>query len=277
MSEKEIKTEILEPLGVPTFVKSRTICILRVGSSSRASLPRGLVAHFSKTCKAGEVGFGYLNIAVVDLENWFVKSYVQARLDELGWSKDDNIKEGYYLFFDGRLAAFHNGKPDILSDGTAQLAALGGILSIFAENKIGENVANRVAKSRGVQSMISYFEEKIRWLRLSKIKIPIFAPSANQPKKKRFRKSARTRRKRTYQQAPLQKEEELRKAYELLKVSVNSTNKEIKDARKKLIRTWHPDRFQQNSFLGDFPEKQTKEINRAFDLIMESREEEWHT
>ena len=52
--------------------------------------------------------------------------------------------------------------------------------------------------------------------------------------------------------------------YEILGVSKNATQKEIRDAYKKLVKKYHPDLYQ-----GDkqFAEKRTQEINNAYDIL----------
>ncbi len=52
--------------------------------------------------------------------------------------------------------------------------------------------------------------------------------------------------------------------YEILGVSKNATQEEIKEAYKELIKKYHPDVYQ-----GDktFAEKKTKEINNAYDIL----------
>ena len=52
--------------------------------------------------------------------------------------------------------------------------------------------------------------------------------------------------------------------YETLGVSKNASDKEIKEAYKKLVKKYHPD-----VYTGDknFAEKKTKEINIAYDVL----------
>lgn len=56
--------------------------------------------------------------------------------------------------------------------------------------------------------------------------------------------------------------------YESLGVSKNASQKEIKDAYKKLIKKYHPDIYS-----GDkaFAEKKTKEINLAYDILSDEQ------
>lgn len=52
--------------------------------------------------------------------------------------------------------------------------------------------------------------------------------------------------------------------YEILKVSKNASNKQIRDSYKKLIKQYHPDIYKGNK---EFAEKITKDLNDAYDTL----------
>ena len=56
--------------------------------------------------------------------------------------------------------------------------------------------------------------------------------------------------------------------YEILKISKNATDKEIKESYKKLVKTYHPDLY-----VGDkeFAEKKIKEINEAYEILSDPK------
>lgn len=58
--------------------------------------------------------------------------------------------------------------------------------------------------------------------------------------------------------------------YEVLGVSKNASDEEIKAAYKKLARKYHPDNYSDNP-LSDLAEEKMKEINEAYDTIMAKR------
>jgi DnaJ-class molecular chaperone len=65
-------------------------------------------------------------------------------------------------------------------------------------------------------------------------------------------------------------EDDLSKAYKLLRVTSENSDEEIKAARNKLIKEVHPDK-NQNEKDNEAKTKASAEINNAFELIMASR------
>ena len=58
--------------------------------------------------------------------------------------------------------------------------------------------------------------------------------------------------------------------YEVLGVSSNASDDEIKKAYRELARKYHPDNYQNNP-LADLAEEKMKEVNEAYDTITKSR------
>lgn len=58
--------------------------------------------------------------------------------------------------------------------------------------------------------------------------------------------------------------------YQVLGVSENSTDAEIKNAYRELAKKYHPDNYS-NSPLSDLAEEKMKEINEAYDMICDMR------
>ena len=62
----------------------------------------------------------------------------------------------------------------------------------------------------------------------------------------------------------------MRDPYEVLGVSPNASDEEIKRAYRELARKYHPDNYQNNP-LADLAEEKMKEINEAYDQITKQR------
>lgn len=55
--------------------------------------------------------------------------------------------------------------------------------------------------------------------------------------------------------------------YEVLGISENATEEEIKKAYKALVKKYHPDKYQNNP-LADLAEEKLQEVNEAYDMLM---------
>jgi molecular chaperone DnaJ len=58
--------------------------------------------------------------------------------------------------------------------------------------------------------------------------------------------------------------------YEVLGVSENATEEEIKKAYKELVKKYHPDKYQDNP-LADLAEEKLREVNEAYDILMKQK------
>ena len=57
--------------------------------------------------------------------------------------------------------------------------------------------------------------------------------------------------------------------YEVLGVSENASQEEIKSAYRELVKKYHPDKYQNNP-LADLAEEKLREVNQAYDMIMKN-------
>lgn len=62
----------------------------------------------------------------------------------------------------------------------------------------------------------------------------------------------------------------MKNPYEVLEISPNATDEEVKAAYRKMAKKYHPDNYA-NSPLADLAEQKMKEINEAYDTILEQR------
>ena len=64
----------------------------------------------------------------------------------------------------------------------------------------------------------------------------------------------------------------MKNPYEVLGISSNATNEEVRDAYRALARKYHPDNYA-DSPLADMAEEKMKEVNAAYDEILRIRAE----
>lgn len=62
----------------------------------------------------------------------------------------------------------------------------------------------------------------------------------------------------------------MKNPYEVLEISPNATDDEVKTAYRKMAKKYHPDNYA-DSPLADLAEQKMKEINEAYDAILEQR------
>ncbi len=62
----------------------------------------------------------------------------------------------------------------------------------------------------------------------------------------------------------------MRNPYEVLEISNNASEEEIKAAYKGLVKKYHPDQYSNNP-LSDLAEEKLKEINEAYDTLMKNK------
>ncbi|MDO4744957.1 MAG: DnaJ domain-containing protein [Bacillota bacterium] len=57
--------------------------------------------------------------------------------------------------------------------------------------------------------------------------------------------------------------------YEVLGISENASEEEIKRAYKEMVKKYHPDKYQNNP-LADLAEEKLQEVNEAYDMLMKN-------
>ncbi len=64
----------------------------------------------------------------------------------------------------------------------------------------------------------------------------------------------------------------IKECFQHLEISASATDSEIRQAYKRLVKSWHPDRFEADSSLKAYAEERLKIINAAYDQILRYRD-----
>jgi hypothetical protein len=64
-------------------------------------------------------------------------------------------------------------------------------------------------------------------------------------------------------------DDELRQLYEVLGIPQGASEAELRRAYRELVKKWHPDRFAQNPLLHKKAEEKLKQINQAYELLLQ--------
>jgi tetratricopeptide (TPR) repeat protein len=59
--------------------------------------------------------------------------------------------------------------------------------------------------------------------------------------------------------------------YEILGLKLNASPQEVKQAHRKLAKTWHPDKFLDNPPLKELAEQKIRQINQAYEALKSYR------
>ena len=60
---------------------------------------------------------------------------------------------------------------------------------------------------------------------------------------------------------------DIKRSFEILEISCNSTEDEVKQSYKDIVAVWHPDRHYNNPRLRQKAEKKLKEVNAAYETL----------
>jgi len=63
----------------------------------------------------------------------------------------------------------------------------------------------------------------------------------------------------------------LKKCYQRLELSPDATATEIRQAYKRLVKNWHPDKFEANTSMKAYAEERLKIINAAYDFLCKNQ------
>jgi len=235
--------------NLASFIASHKLCVLNA--------QYGLTLGFNKSLKyqlnqnyGVLVNTGTIDLAKLDYKRLKIQEFLNVWIPNLGLPKAATIYPGYYLFKEGTLVAYHPGTmdPNQMDSRIDGIMAIFGAVAGVLTGILSKNVAlgfqtffDSISASTGLR-MFSFFKEILE---------------INDNNYSRIRNL-------------LVYEDDLSKAYKLLRVTPENSDEEIKTARNKLIKEVHPDK-NQNEKDNETKTKATAQINNAYELIVASR------
>lgn len=198
--------------------------------------------------------FGILDITKLDNSPPEILQALSKFKTQLGWFEFSPLLRGYYLFVDHQAVAYH---PGTASRDELGASALGGALTLLGvflqENKLlsalSTGIGQSILENGPGQRMFSVFS----------------AAAEAAPHEKSDHAEGRKRR----QEEVI--EDETQKAYEILEISENATNDELKSSWRTLISKWHPDLAGSDEVERRNRTEMTTQLNTAYGLLMRSR------
>ena len=228
------------------FILSRKLCVLYAQQGTALNFNKYLQEQLKDKYHVS-LAMGELDLSKLNYKSIKITEFINCWIPNLGLPRTGAIFPGYYLFRDGKLIGYHPGTMDPKqgnpqADGLLALISLvGGVLVGLAEGA-----------SRGLQAFVDLMQVSIGF-RVFEFFEDIL--KSNNSSYSRIRHQ-------------LVYEDELTRAYKLLKVNSQASDADVKTAFRKLMKEYHPDKSQKDY---EARTKLAAEINNACDLIKASR------
>ena len=211
------------------------------------------VLSYAATMYAGKVG--WVDAGTIDLADLATRWWIDTQHARLGRSAGAPVREGYYLFVEGQVRAYHSGlidfKRDRFSVGIGIAATIAGLVS---ESATLIDAAVFAARIQAASRVIEVFDAAM----------------------------ARPRRRATHQtrqqtpppprpQAQKVAIDEVELAFEVLGLAPLATQDEAKARYRALAKEWHPDRITNNAPKFAEAGLRMSQINVAYSVVCEAR------
>ncbi len=252
----------LDAETLPEFLKSRSV---RVVQAHRGERPFGLLLKGLVHGRMGNLArCGRLDLDALDGDSPAVRRLFRDWVDLAGIRGVFPPPEGYYLFHDRTLMGFHPA-PEADEDDWVALADVGlkGLRAWASERDI-TRAGRRALRGRAELDILRFFEA---------------ARAADRPRRAPAAPDRRTRdeRRGTHRDGPLRRGHERlavesARAHRLLGVEQGAPIDEIKKARNRLARRYHPDRLQATPELAEEGRRMLVRINAAYAVVRRARD-----
>jgi len=221
-----------------SFISSSKIVVLRVGWGALSPFSPSVASYF-RAEYAGRVRLGHFDRAQVPTPQWLLR-HVGAVFKKAAPSLTE-VPDGYYLFLNGHVVAFH---PHTVGDPDSDLKVLGaGLLAGLVFPRLGEMVAGTVDQRDG-RAVIEHFDA-------------VLAQAA--------RLATTGKRKEAEVEAPPD-------PYAILGVAPDASFEDITAAKKRQLQENHPDLVARMSKpIRELAESRSRAINEAFEQIKKLR------
>jgi len=173
-------------------------------------------------------------------------SFLRGQIVACGESVPMAVPPGYYLFQHGQMLAWDSGLPEA-GDGKRIVrgSLVGAAISLFTRNLVFVGMAIRFAVEKAAAERVAF----------------------------RFRRAAAANRENPRQSSKNTEHlnEDLARAYQVLRVRPTASDEEVNQAWRKLMQKYHPDRAARDAEEFERRSRLCVEFNRARDTIRNHR------
>jgi hypothetical protein len=234
----------IAPGDVPARVKSAAVAVLHIGIFAPSSTDLVLLYHDNDGALVGWVDANEIDYSQPGARYWID---LQERMKRPPGAP---LRQGYYLFVNGRLIAYQSGLIDFARDKRSiGVGIVAGLVGLFTESRTVMESAGIAIGAQAAHRVISAFSAaRSRYAERQKQRA---APKAPPP-------------------PPSPTVDELVVAYQTLGIHPFSTHDEAKARFRTLAKEWHPDRFHHDPTKTAEAHIRMSQINVAYSLVCEA-------
>lgn len=239
-------TTLVTGLNFKHFIQSNRICVLKAHVGDTFGFGELAKMQFERD-NWGRVNFGHIRIRRVNYRSRVMQDFIRIDMPKIGL-RSNSILPGFYLFKDGELRAYHPGtfEPTEVETKIQGVAALAGALAGVIVGFIEKSAA------KGFETFCEAMEMPVA------LKVSEFFKEILGAKNSSY----------AHQRQHTVLNDEILKAYRLLRVSPSAADAEVTKAWRKLMYEHHPDRHPHDA---EAKNMYCVELNNAYQLIKKYR------